>query len=188
MARKRQARKCSAHCADGRPCPNYAMTGAKVCKTHGGRAPQTKAAAVYRVAEASALSALHRLGDVERLSNPLEALSQNAAEAWQWKEFLRGQVAELPSLTERTPDGVERPRAVVILYERSLDRCAAITATMAKLNIDDRLYKLNNRIAVAQGERLHAAYKRGLDRLGLTDEQAARAPSVLAEVLQELVA
>src|SRR5271165_4804493 len=60
MARKRQARKCTGHCTDGRPCPNWAVTGGTVCSTHGGRAPQVKRKADERAAEAEAVIAYQR--------------------------------------------------------------------------------------------------------------------------------
>lgn len=45
MARKRQARRCSASNRRGLPCGNYAVLGAVVCRMHGGAAPQVRSAA-----------------------------------------------------------------------------------------------------------------------------------------------
>jgi hypothetical protein len=39
--------------SDGQPCRNYAMHGQLVCHAHGGRAPQARRAAAYRLAQAS---------------------------------------------------------------------------------------------------------------------------------------
>jgi hypothetical protein len=56
VARKRQARKCSARRTDGKPCGAYAMIGGYVCRSHGGAAPAVRHAAYVRQTEAE----LHR--------------------------------------------------------------------------------------------------------------------------------
>lgn len=58
MARVRWARKCAAHKKNGDPCGNYAITGGRVCRMHGGAAPQVRRAADMRLLEASAYRAL----------------------------------------------------------------------------------------------------------------------------------
>lgn len=40
---------CTAHRTDGAPCKGQALTGAKVCRVHGGSAPQVVAAAKRRI-------------------------------------------------------------------------------------------------------------------------------------------
>ena len=52
MARKRQARKCTAHRTDGKPCSAWAMIAQEVCHAHGGLAPQARYAAYVRQTEA----------------------------------------------------------------------------------------------------------------------------------------
>ena len=96
-------------------------------------------------AEASALADLHRIG-VEPISNPLEALAELTAEARQWEAILRSQVADLESLSQMTPAGVEQVRTVVVLFERAMDRAAAFASMCAKLNIEDRIFRLQARI------------------------------------------
>ncbi len=54
MARVRQARKCHAHRKDGQPCRNYAIVGGRVCRSHGGAAPQVRRKADERVIMARA--------------------------------------------------------------------------------------------------------------------------------------
>ena len=56
MARKRQARHCTANKTNGDPCPNWAMRGTNVCSSHGGRAPQVQAAAQERLAVEAAVA------------------------------------------------------------------------------------------------------------------------------------
>lgn len=46
--------RCHGHrSADGQPCRNFAMRGTVVCHAHGGRAPQVRRAARFRLAEAA---------------------------------------------------------------------------------------------------------------------------------------
>jgi len=60
MASKRPAVRCRAHNRAGEPCRNYAMVGGAVCHAHGGRAPQVRAAARRRRAQAMAWGTLRR--------------------------------------------------------------------------------------------------------------------------------
>jgi hypothetical protein len=52
------AQKCSARRSNGEPCKRWAIIGGTVCPTHGGSAPQTRAAAHARIA-ALAPAAFH---------------------------------------------------------------------------------------------------------------------------------
>jgi hypothetical protein len=58
VARVRQARKCHAHRKNGEPCKAYAIIGGRVCRAHGGAAPQVRAAARERLLMARAYRAL----------------------------------------------------------------------------------------------------------------------------------
>jgi hypothetical protein len=58
VARIRQARKCSAHRRDGQPCGNYAIVGGRVCRIHGGAAPQVRKKAGERLLMAAAYRAM----------------------------------------------------------------------------------------------------------------------------------
>jgi hypothetical protein len=183
--------RCGGRTRTGSPCKLPAghgtdHPGVGRCDHHGGATPTHRAHServLIERAEARALAELHRLG-VPPVTNPLELLAELAGEARGWQELLRAQVAELASLVERAPDGAERVRATVALYERSLDRTAAFAAMMAKLNIDDRLYKLNNRIGVEQGNRFAAAIIGILEDLGFEDPQhdPVVAPVVVARL------
>lgn len=43
--------KCKAHRTDGEPCQAWAISGANVCRVHGGSAPQVRYKAAERMAE-----------------------------------------------------------------------------------------------------------------------------------------
>jgi hypothetical protein len=188
--------RCGGRTRQGTPCKLPAghgtdHPGVGRCDHHGGATPTHRAHAervLLERAEQSALAELHHLG-VQPVTNPLVALAELAAEARQWETILRRQVAGLESLSQTTPAGAEQVRAVVILFERAMDRAAAFAAMMAKLNVDDRLVKLNDRIAEAQGERLAGAIEGILEDLGHHDPR--RDPAVARVVvarLEQLVA
>jgi hypothetical protein len=63
MARIRQARRCSARRKDGQPCGNYAIIGGRVCRIHGGAAPQVRRKAKERLLMAACYRALVRLSN-----------------------------------------------------------------------------------------------------------------------------
>jgi hypothetical protein len=42
-------------------------------------------------------------------------------------------------------DGGEAIRGEIVLWERAMDRCLAVLGTIAKLNIDERLVRINER-------------------------------------------
>jgi hypothetical protein len=181
----------------GQPCQLPAgwgtdHVGAGPCRKHFG-STRNHAEHARRVllerAEASALIELRRLG-IEPMANPLLVLAELGAESQHWLAILRARVAELASPAERAPDGVERVRAVVALYERALDRTAAFATMMAKLNIDERIFKLNERIGQAQGERVAAVITGILEDLGHHDPRhnPAVAPVVVARLEQLLAA
>jgi hypothetical protein len=71
-----------------------------------------------------------------------------------------------------------------------MDRAAAFAAMMAKLDIDDRLVKLNARIGVAQGERIAGVIEGILEDLGHHDPRhdPAVAPVVVARLERLLAA
>lgn len=70
--------KCTAHNRTGQPCGQHPIRGGKVCKTHGGRAPQTRRKAEKRVAQAAAEAAVARFG-LRRDVAPADALLEEVA-------------------------------------------------------------------------------------------------------------
>jgi hypothetical protein len=139
------------------------------CRKHLGNTPNHRAHAdrvLVERAEATALAELHRIG-VEPVGNPLEALVELAAEARQLKTILRRQVAALESVSQTTPAGIEQVRAVVILFERSMDRAAAFAAMCARLDIDSRLARISETIA----SQMVRVFEASLREMNLTPEQ-----------------
>lgn len=71
---------------------HLAVTGAVVCRLHGGSAPQVKQKAAERIAEDQARRELEQLdallGPADPINNPLTELQQLGGEAKRWKELL----------------------------------------------------------------------------------------------------
>jgi hypothetical protein len=124
--------------ATGEQCRRNAVAGAVVCLSHGGAAPQVRAKASERLLEAKLRRTLADLGVPEPVGDPLTALQLLAAEVLAWKEICRGEVAKLTDLGYTNQFG-DQVRAAVVVYERAMDRAAQVLASIARLNIDERL-------------------------------------------------
>lgn len=136
-----QRTPCVATRKDGAPCKSWAIHGATVCRMHGGATRHVKAKAAARVAERTMTRTLGRLTIVP-VANPLEALAQLAGEVLAWKELCAGYVAHLEELRYDGDRSGEQIRGEIQLFERALDRCASTLGMIARLNIDERLVKI----------------------------------------------
>ncbi|MGO8873386.1 MAG: hypothetical protein ACLQPH_18685 [Acidimicrobiales bacterium] len=115
---------------------------------HGSKAPQVQAAARRREEEAHVRTLLERLGNPEPVGHPVEELLGIAAEAKSWLGVLRERLAELPSLESFDRTGAESERAIVSLYERSLDRTGRLLHELARLDLDARLVTIEHQRAM----------------------------------------
>jgi hypothetical protein len=185
--------RCGGRTRAGTPCKLPAGHGTDHpgigrCDHHGGATPTHRAHAervLLERAEASALADLHRIG-VEPIGNPLEALAELTAEARQWETILRSQVADLESLSQMTPAGVEQVRTVVVLFERAMDRAAAFASMCAKLNVEDRIFRLQARINEEIGRQIAGVFDRSLCEMNLSEEQWQIAREVFPRELRAL--
>jgi hypothetical protein len=171
MTSNRQALRCKARrSADGEPCEAYAVTGAKVCSAHGGRAPQVKEAARRRSLERQAAAELARL-DVTPLEDPLSELALLAAQIVAWKNMMAERVNALTSLRYEGEGSGEQLRAEVALWERALDRCERVLTAMARLNIDERLTEISE----IRAHQIISFLTAVLARFGIPDDEHALA-------------
>lgn len=65
--------RCTSHKKDGNPCNQPPMNGQRVCRKHGGKAPQNLAAAERRISEQKARAAVEKL-NLRREIHPNDAL------------------------------------------------------------------------------------------------------------------
>jgi hypothetical protein len=173
-------RRCIRPKSDGSPCRKAPIKGSTVCASHGGAAPQVRAAASRRVAEDEIRQGLARL-DVEPVGDPFTELSKLAGQVVAWKDALAAKVNDLTQVRyEAMGAGTEQLRAEVALFERALDRCAAVLGLIAKLNIDERMARISDRQATVVIDAVNAA----LAAAGLSGKSATEARKVAARHLR----
>jgi hypothetical protein len=176
-----KATRCAARRSrDGQPCRRWAIPGLRVCASHGGSAPQARAAAARRVAEAKAAAVLNTWSS-EPVADPLGELQRLAGEVVGWKNLLAGRVAELTQMRYEGRAG-EQLRAEVALFERALDRCERVLSSMARLNIDERLAVVSE----TQGRALARVVDAVLADLELGPAEARRARESAARHLRAI--
>jgi hypothetical protein len=184
----------------GERCRNRPIRGGLVCSTHGGSAPQVRAAAAVRVVQAEVAREIGRQG-WEPVTDPVGAYADNAGEVLAFKDRLRERVETLDDWTLRiaafgasSEEGEggqlmamgEQVRAYVAAYERSLDRAERTLARMISLGFDAAALELRaNEINRRAGKTFEDVVWRILGDLGLTSEQQAAAPAVVRERFRE---
>ena len=152
----------------GEPCGNHARHGMEVCRFHGGSAPQVVAKAAQRVAEEKVrITAAALLKDALPVSDPLEQLQMLAGRVLAWEEAIRERV-DMNKLRYSSDIGTEQMRAEVTLLTGALRESREVLATIAKLNIDERL------IAIEEGkaQMVLRALQAGLTAVGITGPAA----------------
>ena len=183
MARNRQRRKCHAHCADdGRPCPNWAMTGQQVCASHGGITRQAKAAAARRVTEAKAIEVYQAYSpNGAQPVNVVGELAQLVREVTDFKSFAAGRLAALTADQWQTHD--PQTSAEIGMFERACDRAARLLTDVAKLGLLEKAIGQQALLERSRAERIVEGLQLCLDYLDLTLEQRKRLPNGLSATL-----
>jgi hypothetical protein len=151
--------------------------GSGRCKLHAGSTPSHRAAAVTTAAAAE----LDRLGEAP-VSNPLYELARIAGRARAWEELLSRQVAELAALTCDTAEGAAQLHALLPLWERSLDRTAAFLNMLARLDIDERIARVEAAAHHVVADRFHRAVTEVFTTCGFAHDSDA-VMAVVVEVL-----
>ncbi|WSP85336.1 hypothetical protein OG289_42205 [Streptomyces sp. NBC_01235] len=155
------------------------MNGGERCRMHGGSSPQAKAAAERRQLETEARAMLAEL-DVDPVSDPLAALLKLGGQALAWQEAAARLVNELQDVRYRAANGTEQLRAEVALFERATDRACSVLATIARLNIDERLMAVSER----QAEAVIGAVEAALVAAGVTGDLATEGRRAAARHLR----
>ncbi len=178
--------KCQGHSKQqgGAQCKSAPVRGLAVCVKHGGASGAARGVSEAYVAEQAATrlakSAVTRrikmvMGAFpnERIENPLRELQELAGEMKAWKQAMAERVADLLEQEKLRygTDGGEAIRGEILLYERAMERLATVLATIAKLNIDERLVK----IAEAQKDMILGAIEAALAKAGVTGPAAVEA-------------
>jgi hypothetical protein len=149
-AKTRTGGQCKRPAGWGTPHPGIGR-----CKWHLGSTRNHITSAATAVVEAETRDLLSQLGQPPPLGHPVEALLALAAEVTAWQAILRERVAELRELAGVDKLGREAERAVVGLYERSLDRSAKVLEGMVRLDLDAR----RTRLLEDQGEMIANVFR-----------------------------
>lgn len=176
---------CHAKTKAGRDCRQRPIPGGKVCRYHGGGAPQVRAAAARRLAtakiESDAKATVAHMG-LEPVEDPLGELGKLASGSRAMLQALGAQVNALQDI--ETFDDKNAPHARVVLeaYERALDRTHRLLDTLVKYGYAER------QIAIAESEArlVSGIIRRVIAGLGLTADQQRQAQTLLAEEFRAL--
>lgn len=159
------------------------IKGGSVCRVHGGGSPAVKRKAKERIAEQEVRAEYAKLealiGEPEPITDPLSELLRLAGGVKRWREFIEGRVAHLSSLGYSGPVG-EQIRAEVQLLQSTTPQLAGILTSIARLNIDERLARVNQE----QGEQVAAVITAVLDWLGLSDEHRRQAVGIITATIR----
>lgn len=193
-------RRCSAKNSAGKPCRARPIAGSTVCWTHGGAAPQVKAAAARRLSEAKAERILRSYGQKIDI-NPVEALLEEIRWTAGHVAWLRERVQELEQqqLTwGRTTEvdkgsgefpGVDTTQAAVPnvwldLYQRERKHLVDVCKAAIGAGIEERRVRL----AEQQGDMIVVVLQGILAELMLTADQQALVPEVASRHLRAIAA
>lgn len=174
--------RCKAMKLDGSGhCGNWAIPGLTVCKYHGGSTTHARMAGRRRVLMEHAREVVRGF-TIEPVEDPLTKLKEIAGELLAVKDFLHGRIEEIEDLRSRSRDGVEQMRAEFTAYQHSLRDVVSVLSVIAKLNIDERL----TRIEQAKVELIVAAVDAALHKAGVTGDQASAARHEVARRLRSV--
>lgn len=175
--------KCNAHSKtrQGVQCGNAPRRGQRVCGFHGGNTKKALAAAEARLAGEKIRTRIGKL-QYQPVTNPLLALQELAGKAKAWMDVCEDHVSRLEKLRYGT-EGGEQIRGEVQLFERAIDQCRKVLVDVARLNIDERLAKIDEQQSQAMVALLFGLIQKVLsdDRLGLSVDQRKAVPALLRD-------
>lgn len=136
--------RCTAKNNRGEPCGRAPIKGGSVCPTHGGRAPQVKAAAEQRQLEDKAGRELAKiwagLDQAVPVTDPVASLARLAGALEQAVDKVGAKVNGLGHIGGGA--GLTQMRAEVVLLERLLGQLRQALDAMARLGIAERHVEL----------------------------------------------
>lgn len=170
---------CTATARSGKRCQKRPEPGQRVCRMHGGASPNALEKAAVRRLEARVGQELVQRG-WEPITDPLPAYADLVGEVWAWKELCRDQVSRLEQWDYTDFKDAEDAKALVVVYERALDRARGSLVDMMRLGIDAQALRLAKARPSREQAQQFAAI---LDELDLTAEQSAKLPHLLARMI-----
>ena len=152
---------CAHVSSKGRKCTTRAVAGYPLCQTH------LSNASIEEIALVRGKDVAFSEITGPMISNPLEELASLVSEVLIYKDYCAEQVAKLRGDHRYEGRSGEQLRAEVALYERSLDRAGKLLIEWSRLNIDERLM----RIEEAKAATIIEVIRRSLASADLTDSQ-----------------
>lgn len=149
------------------------------CKLHFGNTNESNNKAVEVKFERAVKAAIGKL-EVVPVEDPLTEIAKLAGEVVAWKDAIAQHVSFLEDIRYDGEKTGEQVRGEVIVFERALDRCNTVLATMARLNIDERLAQVSE----AQAQLVADALSAVLREMGLDLTQQREAKTRVAEKLR----
>lgn len=162
--------RCNGTTSPGTPeaarCRRQPIKAGTVCSTHGGSAPQVKAAAAERQAEAAASAAVEQLiwrgvAGAVPVKDPVDLLARIAAVLEEATDTVGKRVNELGGKVG-AGEHLTQLRAEVVLLEKLLGHLRAVARDLAALGIAERQVEL----AAGQADLVVAAFRAGLSAAG----------------------
>lgn len=136
--------RCSAHNRAGKPCGLWPLAGQRVCKLHGGAAPQSLAKAEERVLADQADTEIRKLwvglANATPVTDPVEAMSRLAGALQEMADRVGDKVNEITHLAGG--ESMSQLRGEVVLLERVLAQLGRHLDSMARLGIAERQVQL----------------------------------------------
>jgi hypothetical protein len=172
-------------------CQVICPAGCTTCKNHGSQIGSfQRKLASQRIANDKAEVALvaimgvngNRLISALPVENPLEDLLAVAGEIREFKNILREIISRIDptGYRYRSDKAGEQVRAELLLYERGLDRYATLLVQITRLNIEERLAAVREKMAQA----IEHALTMSLEASGLDLEGQDKARKVLRRELK----
>ena len=186
---------CPAHISHGpekgRPCRNEAGKGTGFltgqCRKHGGNAPSSRKRAA-RIELEEIVKRQLGLTEWDPVTDPFSALADHAGKGKAVEEIMLAKVEELASLKQYGGDFGERIDVIFEAWERAYTRYGNVLTSMARLDLDDKIAKLQAKVDKETARQIEAALAAALSVVDLNDEQRQSILRVLGERLREPVA
>lgn len=180
----------------GGPCKNSPRDGQRVCNAHGGRAPQSVAAAQRNLANAEAEKLMRRFGGPVD-TTPTEALLDTVRWTAGYVAWLRDKVAEIDTdrklvwgVTRKKTGGDDRgvtresgENAWLVLLGKWHDKLVKVCTAAIRAGIEERRVRL----AESQGQLVADVIRGVLGDLALTADQQAKVAEVVPRHLRLLI-
>lgn len=136
--------RCTAKNNRGEPCGRAPIKGGTVCPTHGGRAPQVKAAAEQRQLEQKADAEVRKiwpgLAAAVPIKDPVASMAQLAGALEHSLDVVGSRVNDLQHIAAGA--GLAQVRGELVLWERLASVLTRLLDSMARLGIAERHVEL----------------------------------------------